>query len=395
MTALLTLALTLVALLLAVPVLVLAVQVAAALLFRPPRQAAGGPRPRVAVLVPAHDEAAGIAATLEGLLPHLAPDDRLLVVADNCADATALIARSRGAEVLERHDPGRRGKGYALDFGIRHLEADPPEVVAIVDADCTLAPGTLDLLARQCATTGRPAQAVDLMHAPPGAGLRTRVAEFACLVKNRVRPLGFHALGLPCQLMGTGMALPWPLISRAALATGHITEDLKLGLDLARDGTPPLLCPAGTVTSPFPMGAAGLQTQRARWERGHLGLIAGVAPRLLAESLARRSLPLLALTLDLAVPPLALLCLLLPALAALAGLFHALGGGALPLVLALGASALLVLAVLAAWWRFGRRVLSFRDLLATLGYALWKLPLYLKFLAGRRVEWVRTRRDEP
>lgn len=386
---------TLLATLLAVPVLVVTVQVGAALILRPPSLPASRRRPRLAILIPAHDEAAGIAATVDGLRPRLAAGDRLLVVADNCADATAEVARSRGAEVLERQDFQHRGKGYALDFGIRHLEADPPEVVMIVDADCALGSGTLDLLARQCAATGRPVQAVDLMYAPPGAGLKTRVAEFAWLVKNRVRPLGFHCLGLPCQLMGTGMALPWPVIARAALATGQIAEDLKLGLDLARAGTLPLFCPAGLVTSPFPAGGAGLQTQRTRWEHGHLGAIGSELPRLLREALGRRNLALLALALDLAVPPLALLCLLLPALAGLAGLLHALGASTLPLLLALGSSGLLALAILAAWWRFGQTVLSFGDLLAALGYVLWKLPLYLKFVLRHQVEWVRTKRDEP
>ncbi|MBS1190935.1 MAG: glycosyltransferase family protein [Rhodocyclaceae bacterium] len=381
--------------LLAVPVLVLAVQVAAARPARPPGPPPGGRRPRLAVLVPAHDEAAGIAATLDSIQAQLAPGDRLLVVADNCTDATADLARARGAKVLERRSPWRRGKGYALDFGIRRLEAEPPEVVVIVDADCALAPGTLDALARCCAASGRPVQAVDLMHAPPGAPLKTRVAEFAWTVKNRVRPLGFHRLGLPCQLMGTGMAFPWPLIARAALASSHLTEDLLLGLDLARAGSPPLFCPEGLVSSRFPADAEGLWAQRTRWEHGHLGLIAGRAPRLLLEALGRRNGPLLALALDLAVPPLALLCLLVLALAAAAGLLLALGASPVPFALALGEAVLLAVSVFAAWWRFGRESIALGDLLAAAAYVLWKLPLYRRFLAGRQVEWVRSKREEP
>jgi hypothetical protein len=387
--------LLLVAALLAVPVLVLAVQVAAALGFRPSPPGAAPGRPWVAVLVPAHDEAAVIAPTLKGIQAQLSAQDRLLVVADNCADATAEIARSLGAEVLERQDPVRRGKGYALDYGIRHLEVAPPEVVIVVDADCTLGDGTIDTLAWQCAASGQPVQALDLMEAPEGAGLRTRTAELAWLVKNLVRPLGFLRLGLPCQLMGTGMAFPWPLISRASLATGHVTEDLKLGLELARAGSPPLFCPQGLVTSRFPADGAAQQAQRARWEGGHLGLLAGEAPRLLVAAVRERNGPLLALALDLTVPPLALLCLLLPAVAGLAGLAYTLGGPLLPLAVALGAAGLLVFSLLAAWWRFGQAALPPGDLPAVLGYALGKLPLYLKFALGRQVEWIRTKRDGP
>ncbi len=256
-----------------VPVSVLFVQVLAALPAYQPRAMPSGRRPSVAVLVPAHNEALMIADTLRAIVPQLVAGDRLLVVADNCSDDTAKIAVAAGAEVIERFDSERRGKGYALDFGVRHLERNPPEVVLIIDADCAIDSGAIDRLARLCLETGRPVQALYLMHSPEGAGLKTRIAEFAWLVKNHVRALGFHRLGLPCQLMGTGMAFPWAAISTAALASGHIVEDLKLGIDLARAGTPALFCPEARVTSYFPATAEGIAGQRTRWEHGHLGVI--------------------------------------------------------------------------------------------------------------------------
>src|SRR5436190_22026448 len=60
------------------------------------------PRPSCAVLIPAHNEAAGIGTTLQSLLPQLGPPDRILVVADNCEDCTATTARSYGVSVVER-----------------------------------------------------------------------------------------------------------------------------------------------------------------------------------------------------------------------------------------------------------------------------------------------------
>jgi hypothetical protein len=59
------------------------------------------------------------------------------------------IAARAGAEVIERFDPDRRGKGYALDFGVRHLSTRPPEIVVIVDADCIVEGDAIDRLARQ------------------------------------------------------------------------------------------------------------------------------------------------------------------------------------------------------------------------------------------------------
>ncbi len=173
---------------------------------------------RVAILVPAHNEGAVLRSTLERIKTQLITGDRLLVVADNCSDDTAAIGGAAGAEVVVRNDPTKYGKGYALDFGLKHLSQDAPAVVIVIDADCRIAEGSIDRLAATCAATHRPVQAVNLMTAPDESPINYRVAEFAWRVKNWVRPSGLHALNLPCQLTGTGMAFPWELIRSADLA---------------------------------------------------------------------------------------------------------------------------------------------------------------------------------
>lgn len=380
---------------LAVPVLVFTVQVAASLSRSRPRRDSAVARPRIAVLVPAHDESVGIATCLRSIVAQWRDGDRLLVVADNCSDDTADRARACGAEVIERQDAARRGKGYALDFGIRHLAAAPPDVVVVVDADCLLHGDALHRLACRCAESGRPAQALYLMLAPPGAGLKIRIAAFAWAVKNHARALGYHRLGLPCQLMGTGMAFPWQVIRAADLASGHIVEDLKLGLELAEQGRAPCFCPDALVTSVFPSSSEGVQSQRTRWEHGHLGMLLHYVPRSLLQSLATQNLGLLALILDLWVPPLALLTLAVLASCGFGLALWGLAGTgsswllALPL-LTLG---LLTTTVLLAWVRYGRGILSLVSLAYAPLYALGKIPLYLGFLVRRQVEWVRSRRD--
>ena len=95
-------------------------------------------RPRIGVLVPAHNESRNLLPTIADIKAQLAPGDHFLVVADNCSDDTAAVAGAAGAEVVERDDLTKIGKGYALDWGIRHLSADPPSIVVVVDADCRL-----------------------------------------------------------------------------------------------------------------------------------------------------------------------------------------------------------------------------------------------------------------
>jgi cellulose synthase/poly-beta-1,6-N-acetylglucosamine synthase-like glycosyltransferase len=376
------------------PVLILFIQILLACLPVRARAAAQGARPRVAVLVPAHNESTVIDATLRTLRPQLLPGDRLLVVADNCSDNTAALARLAGAEVVERRSVDQRGKGYALDFGVRHLADAAPDVLIIVDADCQVSEGFVERLAICCIDSQRPVQSLNLMRAPAGSGLKVQLAEFAWCVKNRARPQGWARLGLPCQLMGTGMAFAWRDLPLIDLASGHIVEDLKMGLDFCRSGKPPLFCPDALVTSYFPRSEEGLTTQRTRWEHGHLGVILGDTPKLFAESVGKRNGNLLAMTLDLLVPPLALLTLALVAAFGLSWLIFLLTGALAPALIATAGVMILGTTVLLAWSQFGREIISFSTLMYAPFYALKKIPLYVGFLFKRQVEWVRSKRDE-
>jgi len=177
------------------------------------------------------------------------------------------------------------------------------------------------------------------------------------------------------------------------LASGHIVEDLKLGLDFAAAGSPPLLSPTSLVTSVFPANAEGVQSQRTRWEHGHLGMILSDGPKYLLQSLRERNIHLLALVLDMAVPPLALLTLLVSLLVGLGLVAIWLTSALYPWLFAVINLLLLAVAVLLAWLFYGRHILSFRHLAFAPLYALAKVPLYLKFLFKRQVDWVRSKRD--
>lgn len=376
-----------------VPVLVLFTQV---LLSRGVVRAAASlpaPRPRVAILIPAHNEEAGLLSTLASLQPQLAVGDRILVVADNCSDRTADVARQAGADVVERSHAELRGKGYALDFGMQALASAAPDVVIIVDADCIVGAGAIARLAGLAAQHRRPVQALYLMHTPAGSGPLKKIAEFAWIVKNKVRPLGWYCLGWPCQLMGTGMAFPWPLLRDARLATGHIVEDMKLGMDLALAGSPPMFCPDALVYSYFPTSNEGTQSQRTRWEHGHLSMITSTAPATLLAAIRRASPALFAFGLDLCVPPLALLVLLVCGLTGVSLLLALFTGALAPLVLGVLEGVALVAAILLSWWRYGRAVLNGKELVLAVWYVLAKIPLYFRFLFHRQVAWVRSKRD--
>jgi len=380
--------------LLLVPVAVLTIEVVAAVCGRRIVFATSGTRTPVAILIPAHDEEGGISATLRSIAPQLGQHDRLIVVADNCTDGTRNIAEAEGAEVVSRTSMEKRGKGFALDFGLRHLRSNPPDIVIVVDADCHVAPDAIDHLAKVCANYRRPVQAQYLMRSQQNAGPRMRIAEFAWVVKNLVRPMGLGKLGLPCQLMGSGMAFPWTSISNMDLADAHIVEDMKMGLDMARLGVPPIFCPEALVLSSFPTHEEGIKDQRTRWEHGHLGTILSEAPRMFFQGLKEMDFSLVALALDLCVPPLALLLMLVSVLWLVTAIFYAATGYRAPLMIMSSALVMFGLAVLTAWASHGRRIISFSSLLSASVYPLWKIPMYVQFVVSRQREWVRSKRDK-
>ena len=376
----------------ALPLAVLVMELTAGLL--PTRRTHRSERAaKVAVLIPAHDEAGGIAVTLEALHAVIPAGARILVVADNCTDETARIAASTGAEVLERHDTLRRGKGFALAAGRDHLAADnPPGVVIVLDADCRLSPGSVAALTREALARNAPVQAINLISPDLDAAPMVQISSFAMVVKNLFRSRGMQRLGGAALLTGTGMAFPWRLFATADLATGSIVEDLSLGIEMTRLGHAPFLVEDAHVRSaPAALGDA-LQ-QRTRWEHGFLDALRRQALPLIGRGVVHGSWRELLLGLHMMVPPLALLLGLTVLVVMTLTVFAALGASSVPLIGLLALLALAMLLLVAAWAMGGRPFLSAAALLKVPFYVLWKLPIYIGFVRKPQASWTRTPRQ--
>ena len=370
-----------------IPFVVLITEIAAGLAPVRSSANASGTVPAIAILIPAHNEATGIAATIGAIRAASPADTRIIVVADNCTDDTAAIARRAGATVVERTNPDQRGKGYALAFGRDALRADPPDVVIVLDADCVPHDDTIGRVATTAVATGRPVQAINLVDPPIDRDAMGRVSTFAFRVKNLVRQRGLQRLTGTCVLTGTGMAFPWNLFEAAQLATADSVEDLALGLNFVLRGTAPLLCDGTLVTSASPSADAAV-AQRTRWEHGFIATAVRVAPEMLAAGIRKPSWKAFWLGLHLIVPPLALLIMV--AAAVLAGLTlvapaAAIGFGAI--------YAVALLAIFVTWASIGRDVLPAALLAKIPAYILWKLPIYLRLSRGADRRWTRTERD--
>jgi len=345
------------------------------------------------ILIPAHDEENVIEHTLGDLQKKIGPHDRILVVADNCTDNTAEIASKTGVEVVERQDAKRRGKGFALDYGIRILkDKAPPDVLIILDADCRVTPGTIPSLKAHVMRENRPAQALYLMQAPDNPGFYQKIAEFAWFFRVAVRFVGDRCLGIPTMILGSGMAFRFEDIAGIDLATADIVEDMKMSLELAARGKYTRLLSGARVYSEFPREERAQTTQRTRWEHGHLDMIVRRLPRYALAGITRGDLRLLGLTFSMGVLPLTLLATMLVGLLLLTGITAWLGAGTHPLWLMGTATGFFTLAILMAWYTGGRDILSARDFLQLPIYILRKFPLYRQFLVRKETNWVKTER---
>lgn len=341
---------------------------------------------RVGVLIPAHNESGTIAALLDDLRSQIDLSD-VLVVADNCDDDTAAVARDAGARVTVRENKEERGKGFALAHGAALWAETPPDILVFLDADCRVTDGFIPALAGEVARTGRPAQAEYILTRHPNEVAGQAVSAFAWFVMNSIRQRGLRALGAPARLNGTGMGFPWSIVETLDLATDHLVEDTMMGIDAALNGAPPIFVDKVKVHSVFPASSEAEISQRQRWESGQGQALGTATPRLLA---AAPRAPLLGLSaLDLTIPPITRFAMLLAGAWGLT-VIGALFGVSGPFWLMSAAGAVFAISLMIAfstYRAYGDDPVTLREVVA---FVALKSKV---FKAGDAKGWVRTTRD--
>ena len=226
---------------------------------------------RFAVLVPAHDEELSLPASLRSLFSADYPRDLLdvFVVADNCSDRTAAVARDCGATVLERAHATERGKGYALRFGLDEILKGRPDAVLILDADCQVDASLFRILNDHLANGAEAVQvAVVTRNADDGP------TGFVGAVGNAFDNLvsaGKDRLGLPVPLRGSGMAFRRDVLDLFPWREYGLTEDADYADRLRRGGVRVRFEPAPLVRSETPARRGDLYGQRRRWRAAVFG----------------------------------------------------------------------------------------------------------------------------
>lgn len=346
---------------------------------------------RIAIVVPAHNESAGIGRTLSNLLGLARADGNteVFVVADNCDDATADIAATLGARVLVRNDASQRGKGYALDYAFSNLLREDYAAFVVIDADSQAADNFIDSLRRHFGT-GAVALQSRYTVLNGNESPRTQLAEMALAAFNVLRPRGRDRLGLSVGILGNGFALRRRVLETVPYSAASVVEDLEYHLKLIEAGMRVEFMDDTEVRGEMPTGERGRDTQRARWEGGRLRMLIENGFGLLWRAVKGRPRLLEPLA-DLLLLPLAyhvMTLLLCVGILLWSGNMLAVSVG----LLYLFAVFLHILVAL----RVNHLPLSRLLLLARIpGYLLWKTRMLAATLATarRHSAWVRTDRD--
>lgn len=352
-------------------------------------------RPSFAILLPAHNEEIMLCTLLQSLSQLTYPKDcyTVCVVADNCTDSTAELARAAGrVRVYERFNQSERGKGYALNWLLQRLEEDELvyDAYLVLDADSIVVPTFLQSMERELAKGAQALQACNTVlntSDSPSTALRW----VALTLINHVRPLGRNALGASSTLTGNGMCLSRALLTRYPWRAFSVAEDYQYYLMLIEQGERVYYVPDAVVRSHMPTTFAQMRTQDLRWEGSDTAQTKWHSVlRLLRVGIRCHDFVRIEAVVELLTPPLSFLVgssLLTCAAALLLGSLPSL---LLSLILISG----LTCYISTALYLLRPPHSVYRAFLHAPGFMIWKLWVYLVLSRSKKHagQWIRTSR---
>jgi cellulose synthase/poly-beta-1,6-N-acetylglucosamine synthase-like glycosyltransferase len=343
---------------------------------------------KLAIIVPAHNEAENIGYTLKNLLRAQDPlqNTDIVLIADNCTDDTIKeVQKFQGIRIIERNNAKKIGKGHALSFAFDTLLNEDYDLFTVIDADSFVEKNFISSIRRSFAD---PIDALQLPYLVGNreASRKLRLLSLAFSAINFLRPKGRSGLGLSAGILGNGWAIRRETLKKVPYKALSIVEDLEYHLDLIQADCLVGFNEETKVTATMPMKEQGQATQRSRWEGGRFHMLSRTVPILL-NKIFRGEFKLLEPLFDLLLMPLTYHVLLLSPLALLPYTFFQ--------TYFLIAISVLALHVLRAWTLING---NWQDLIAILSiplYIIWKIKLIPKILLGaiNKQTWKRTERE--
>ena len=251
------------------------------------------PQKTFAMVVAAHNEERVISQVIDSLKKLNYPTELydIFVVADNCNDNTATIARERGAIVYERFNTVKRGKGFAMEWifdKIFRLDKSY-DAISIFDADNVVASNFLLEMNKQFCKGHKVVQGYVDTKNPFDSWITSSYA-ITYWTMNRLFQLSRYYLGMNCALAGTGFSIDTKILKKLGWGATCLTEDLEFTMKLALNGMKVSWCHDALVYDEKPLTLKHSWVQRKRWMQGHADCATRFLPKMIKKAVSEKSL---------------------------------------------------------------------------------------------------------
>jgi cellulose synthase/poly-beta-1,6-N-acetylglucosamine synthase-like glycosyltransferase len=325
------------------------------------------------------------------------PPDLLetVVIADNCADETALIAEGRWIICLRRTDRTKRGKGYALQWGIEQLKRLDKfysfDAFVIIDADTLADPEFLRAMDIRIAQGQKAIQGYYDVVNPEGSPMAS-LSYFGFVISRNLRFKGRTRLGWSNNLLGNGMCFTREVIERFGWKATSIVEDVEYAVILHMAGIKVNFAPEARIYASIPDTFQESKIQRSRWDIGKFKIRNKYIGPLTAKALKTKDISYLDTAMELLIPPFSLFVLMAVTGFILFLLISYREFNALALIWYTGISALSIyiifgLTLARAGWK------AYKNLIYAPFFLIWRVNTVIwGYLSEVSKQWVKTQR---
>ena len=252
---------------------------------------------KFAIFVPAHNEGVVIDNIIHNLDKLNYPKDLydVFVIADNCTDDTAEVAREAGATVLERFNKKETGKGFALQwaFGeILYKENNDYDVAVIFDADNLVNKSFLKEMNNKLCDGHKVIQGyIDSKN--PNDSWITASYSMAFWSANRLFQSARYYLGLSCEIGGTGFCMDVNVLKEIGWDATSLVEDLEFTMKLNMAGHRVAWANEAVIYDEKPLTLAASWNQRRRWMQGFADVCSRYFFKLIIMGIKKREMALI------------------------------------------------------------------------------------------------------
>lgn len=228
---------------------------------------------RFMAIIPAHNEEKVVENLIASLKRQNYPKELydIYVIADNCTDNTAKVAKKAGAIVYERFDEEHKTKGYALNWFLKQKieENAPYDAFCIFDADNIVDENFIKNMNKKLCQGEEVVQGYRDIKNPTDSWITAGYAIFYWTM-NRFYHLARYNLGLSPLINGTGFMVKFDIIKPTGWDTNTLTEDIEFSLKTIISGKKLGWATDAIVYDEQPVGFKQSWSQRSRWTVGHI-----------------------------------------------------------------------------------------------------------------------------